>query len=125
MGQAYAREGLHGREWNQLVKGFLAKDLIDALAVSRHRRSYQHGIGGGMQFEMLFGMGQRIVRDQRCDVRELGGFGLEELLARGSIEEEVAHGDGRSFGQAGFFDAGDFAAIDLDNGSGCSFFRRP
>src|SRR5580700_510514 len=41
LGQADMLEGLHCRERNQLVEGFFAEDLIDALAVSRDWRGYQ------------------------------------------------------------------------------------
>ena len=34
------------------------------------------------------------MRDQRGDVREFGGLGLEEFLARGRVEEQVANSDG-------------------------------
>src|ERR1700685_827185 len=44
LGQADTFEGLNRGERNQLVEGFLAEDLMDALAVSRHGRGYQHGI---------------------------------------------------------------------------------
>src|SRR5580693_5590368 len=40
LGQADALKRLHGRERNHLIEGLFAKDLIDALAVSRDRRGY-------------------------------------------------------------------------------------
>ena len=61
---AHVLKWLHSRHSNQLVEGFFAEDLINAFAVARHRRGDQHGVSGGMQFEMLFGMRQSIVRDQ-------------------------------------------------------------
>ena len=82
LGQADALEGLQGGHGNQLVQRLFAEDLIDALAVSRHRRRDQHGVGGGVQLEMLFRMRQRVVRDQRRDVRQLGGLGLQKFLSR-------------------------------------------
>src|SRR5580700_4222451 len=48
LGQAYALERLHGCDRNQLIEGLLAEDLIDALAVSRDGRGYEHGVGGRM-----------------------------------------------------------------------------
>ena len=122
LGQADAFEGLHRGDRDQLVEGFFAEDLIDALAVSRDRRGYQHGVGGGMQFEMLFGMGESVVGDQRRDVGEFGGFGFEEFLASRGIEEEIADGDGGALGEAGFFDPRDFAAVDFEDGASGSFF---
>ena len=72
----------------------------------------------------LVGMGERVVRDERGDVRELGLLGLEELAARRGVEEEVADGDGGAGGQAGLFDAEDVAAGDLDQGAGSHLRRR-
>ncbi len=60
----------------------LSEDLVHALAVAGDRRRDQHGIGGRVQFEMLVRMRQRVVRYQRCDVREFGGFRLQKFLAR-------------------------------------------
>src|SRR5580693_7215548 len=118
LGQAYALARLHGCERDQLVEGLFAEDLIDALAVSRYWRGYQHGVGGGMQFKMFFGMGQRVMRYQRGDVGEFGRFGFQEFLARGGIEEEIAHCDGRALRKSGFFDARHLAAVDFEDGSG-------
>ena len=74
-----------------------------------------------MQFEVLVGMGEGVVRHQRCDMRKLGGFGFEELLARGGIEKEIANCDGGADGQPSFLDFEDFPAIDLDDCSRCLF----
>src|SRR5579871_637666 len=59
--------------------------------------------------------------DQRGDVGELGLLGLEEFAASGSVEEEIADGDGGSGGEAGVFDTVDVAAGDLDYGAGVVF----
>ncbi len=92
-----------------------AENLVHPLAVTRDRRRHQHGVGGRVQFEMLVGMGQRVVRDQRCDVRKLGGLGFQEFLARRDIEEEIADGNAGSGRQAGFFHLEDLAAVDFDH----------
>ncbi len=120
--QAHVQERLHGRHSNQLVESFLAEDLIDALAVSRDRGRQQHGIRGRMQLEMLLGMRQRVVRDQRRNVRKLGRLRFQEFFSRRGIEEEITDRDRRSPGQAGLVDARHPAAIDLDDGSGRGFF---
>ena len=93
--QADAFQRLQRGDGNQLVENFLAENLVHALAVSRDRRRHQHGVGGGVQLEMLVGMRQRVVRHQRCDVRQLGGFGFQKFLARRNIEEKIADGDAR------------------------------
>ena len=119
--QADAFQRLHRGNGNQLVEDFLAENLVHALAVSRNRRRHQHGVGGGMQFEMLVGMGQRVVRHQRCDMRKLGGFRFEKFLARRNIEEEIADRDRCSGRQAGFFHFENLAAVDLDHRAGGFF----
>src|SRR5262249_9007115 len=78
----------------------------------------QDGVGGRVQFEMLAGMRQGVVRDQRSNVRKFGRFGLQELLARGGIEKQVADGDGSSRRQSGLFDFENLAAVDFDYGAG-------
>ena len=62
-------------------------------------------------------MRQRVMRDQRRDMRKLSGLCLQELLARRRIEKQIADGDRGSRRQAGFFDFEDFAAIDFDHGA--------
>ena len=54
---------------------------------------------------MLCWDGESVVRDQGCDVGELGLFGLEEFAAGGRVEEEIAKGDGGADGKSGVFDA--------------------
>ena len=57
------------------------------------------------------------MRDQRRDVRKLGGLRFQEFLPRWRIEKQVADGDRGSRRQPGFFDFEDLAAIDFDYGS--------
>src|SRR5438552_3291117 len=71
---------------------------------------------------MLFGMRQSVMRDQGRDVGQFGGLRLQEFLAGGNVEEKIAHRDGSSERKSGFFDAGNFAAVDLDDRAG-RFFR--
>ena len=114
--QADAFERLHRGYRDQLVENFFAEDLVDALAVARNRRGDQHGVRGRVQFEMLVGMSQGVVRHQRCDVRKFGGFSLEKFLSRRDIKEEVADRDRRPGRQACFFHFEDLAAVDFDHG---------
>ena len=62
-------------------------------------------------------MRQRVVRDQRSDVRQLGGFGLQEFAARRDVEEQIAHADRSSQRQPGLFDRQDLASGNFDDGS--------
>src|SRR5258708_35807423 len=47
-------------------------------------------------------------------MRKLGGFCLQEFLARGRIEEKIAHGDRSAERQSGLFHSRDLAAVDFD-----------
>src|SRR6266700_3753649 len=101
------------RDRDQLVERLLSEYLIYAFAVAGYGRCNQHGIGGGMQLKMLIGMGQRIVRDQRSNMRQLSGFRLQEFFSSGSIKEEIADSDGCSRRKSSFFHAKNFPAIDF------------
>src|SRR5271165_5749471 len=85
--QSDAIERQQRAEGDELVERLLAEHLIDALRVVGDGRRDEHGVGGGVQFPVHLGMRQRVVRDQRSDVRQLGGFGLQELAARRDVEE--------------------------------------
>ena len=56
-----------------------------------------------MQLEVQLGMGQRIVRHQRCHVGELGALCLEKFFPRRNIEEQIAYRDRGSRRQPSFF----------------------
>ncbi len=58
------------------------------------------------------------MRDQRSNVRELGGLRLQKLLASRSIKEEIANRDRSPSRQASFFDPKNLAASYFDNGAG-------
>ena len=68
-----------GGDGEQLRERVLAEDLVDALGGAGDGRRGDEGVRGGDEFEVLFRMGQRVVGDQRGDVRELG------RLRRGEI----------------------------------------
>ncbi len=72
------------------------------------------------QLEVLLRMGQRIVCDQRRDVRQLGGLGAEKFAPGRSVEEQVRDGQRGSSGQGRVVDVKDLAARDLHSGS-CGF----
>ena len=113
--ESHVFESLPCGHGDQLVEGLLAKHLIDALAASRHRRRHQHGVRGRMQFKMLIGMRQGVMRDQRCDMGEFGRLRSQEFFAGGNIKEKIADGDRSSQRQSGFLHAGHSPAVDLDH----------
>ena len=67
-------QGLHGRQWNQLVEGLASKNLVHTLAMTGHGRRDQQSIGRRVQLEMFLRMRQRVVSYERNDVGELGRF---------------------------------------------------
>src|SRR5664279_6125444 len=70
---------------------------------------------------MHLGMGQRIVRCQRRDVRQLGRLSLQKLASRRDVEEQVAHADGCSQRQPGFFHGENLASSNLNYHAGGVF----
>src|SRR5439155_15967060 len=70
--QANSLERLQGGDGNQLIENLFSKDLINALPAIGHRRRNQNCIGGRVQLEMLIGMRQGIVGDERSDVGKFG-----------------------------------------------------
>ncbi len=75
-------------------------------------------------------MRQAVFSDQRGDVRQFRGFTAQELLARGHVEKQVAHGDDGARSQrrllAGqHLPAGDFDARAGGLVGGSSFERQP
>ena len=107
-GRAGAVELRFGGDGQQLRERVFAEDLVDALGGTADGRRGDERVRGGDQFEVLFGMCERVVRDQRGDVRELGRFGAEEFAACRRVEEEIGDGDGGSARQGGVFDVDEF-----------------
>ena len=123
MRQSDTLQWLHRRQRDQLLKGLASKHLVDALAMAGHGRRHQQGIGGGVQFEMLLRMRQRVMGYERCDVGKLGGLRSQKLFTRRRIKEEVANRDRGSQRQPGFFHADDLTAVNFENRTGGFFFR--
>src|SRR5664280_448570 len=121
--QSHARQRQQRAQRNQLIERLLAKHLVDTLRVAGHGRGDQHGVGRGVQLPVHLGMGQGVVRYQRCDVRQFGGFSLQEFSARGNVEEQIADRDARAQRQARLLDGQQLAAGDLDHRSGSVFGR--
>ncbi len=67
-GQADALEIDFGSDGEQVVEGFLAEDLEDAVRGLGDRRRLQERVGGGVQLEVLVGMGERVMSHQSCYV---------------------------------------------------------
>ena len=102
-------------------KRLFAEDLVDALGRSTDGRSGNQRVRCREQLEVLFGMGQCIVRHQCGNVRQFGGLGAQKLAARGSIEKKIGDRDGGSAGQGGVFDVKYLAAGNFHARSGGFF----
>src|ERR1022692_4551669 len=61
-------------------------------------------------------MRQRIVGDQRCDVRKLGRLRLQEFLAGGRVKEQITNCYRSSRRESGFVYFENLAAIDFNHG---------
>ena len=99
---------------NELLQNILAEDLINALTAAGDWRRDQYGVRRRVQFKMLIRMRQCIVRDQRRNMRKLGGLRLQKLFARRNIKEEIADGNGSPRGKAGLFHAKNLASGNFD-----------
>lgn len=67
---------------------------------------------------MFLWVGQRVMRDQRRDVSQLGRFGAKEFAARRRVEEEIGGGDGGAAWEGGIVNAQYLSARDFDVGAG-------
>src|SRR6266571_1143906 len=128
--QANSLERLQRSNRDQLIENLFSKDLINALPAIGNRRRNQNCIGGRVQLEMLIGMRQGVVGNERGDVGKFGRFSFQEFLSRRGVKKEIAHRDRSAFGQTSLFDAENLAAINLKHGSrgftrGASFKFQP
>ena len=85
--------------------------------MTRYRSCHQHRVAQRVQLKVHFRMRQRIVRHQRGNVRELGGFCLEEFSTRWNVIEKIAHGDGGSRWHSSIFDLLHLSAVDFNERS--------
>ena len=79
---------------------------------------------GRNQFEVLLGMGQRVVRHQRRHVSQFSGLGAKEFAPGGSVEEQIGDGERGAAGQRSVFHAKNLAAGNLHAGTRGLFARR-
>src|SRR5213080_4364044 len=115
--QADSFKRLQRGDGNQLIQNLFSEDLVNALAAIGHRRRNQNCIGGRVQLEMLIGMRQGVVGNERGDVGKFGRFSFQEFLSRRGVKKEIAHRDRSAFGQTSLFDAENLAAVNLKHGS--------
>src|SRR5437667_4064968 len=128
--QASSLERLQRGHGNQLIENLFSEDLVHALPAIGYPRRNQNCIGGRVQLEMLIGMRQGVVSDERSDVGKFGRFSFQEFLSRRGVKKEIAHRDRSALRQTSFFDAENLAAVNLNHGSrgfsqGASFKFQP
>ena len=97
-----------------MAQRLLAEDLVDALGGARNRRRRDDGVRRRDKLKVLLRMGQRVMRDQRGNMRQFGRFGAQKFAPRRSVEEQIGDGDRCSARQGRVFDAQNFSAGDLN-----------
>ena len=121
LGKTGAGEVHFGGGLDHQGRGLRAEDLEEALARVGNGGGDQQRLSSGVQVKVARRMRERVMSDERGDVLQFGGFGLEELATRRRIEEEVSDGDRSALRQTGLIDAQYLAAGDLDDGARCVF----
>src|SRR5215469_15033505 len=116
-------EGNRRRHGNHLIQSFTPKYLIKPLRMRCNRCDDEYRVGGGMQFEVLIRMSERIMGYERRDVRELSRFRAQEFPARRRIEKKVPNRYRRAGRKPRLGNVYDTAACDIDYGS-AGLFRR-
>src|SRR5262249_53574905 len=61
--QSDALERLQGCDRYELIENVFAENLVNAVTVAGDRARDEHGVGRGVQFEMLIGMREGVVRN--------------------------------------------------------------
>src|SRR5258708_27189578 len=100
-----------------------AEKLIDAVGEAFRGREVDNFLRGRLQYELTFGIGKRVMSDERGDVAELRRFRFQEFAARGHAIEKIRNADGRARWQAGRLYAGKFSAGKFNACSFSFFFR--
>ena len=113
-----------GCQREKLIQRVLAEDLKNTLCRALDRGRHQQGVGGRVQLKMLVRMSQRVMRNQRGYMSQLGIFRLEEFSPRRGIEKQVTHGERGSHRRPGVLANEQLAAGNFDARSG-AFLRRP
>ena len=116
--QTHALQTLKCRNREKLVKNLFSENLVKALAMPGYGRRHQQCVGCRVQFKMLIGMRECVVRNQGCDVREFCRFCLQKFLTRRGIEEEVTNCDRSAQREPSFLHLENFPAIDFNYRSG-------
>jgi hypothetical protein len=100
-GDGGAECGGGGGDFDELVERLLAEELVDAIGEAFDGRTIDDLLRRRGEDELFGGIGERVVRDERRDVAELGGFGFQKFAARGDGVEKIGDADGCACGQAG------------------------
>ena len=110
-----ARMGAALRDhFDHFVERLPAEELVEALGRSFHRRRVHDLLRRRLEREMLVRMRQRVVRHQRSDVAELGGFRFQKLPPRRNAVEKIGDADRRAHRQARGLHADQLAAGKFD-----------
>ena len=105
--------------WNldQFVERLPPEELIHTLGKFLHRRTIKNQLRRRLEHKMRFGMGQRVVRDERGDVAKFGRLGFQKFAPRRHAVKNVRDTNRSSRRQSGRLYSDEFAAGEFDPGS--------
>src|SRR5258708_14626350 len=101
------------RDWGNLDQVFErlpSEELINAVGQLFRGRTVNNFLRRRREKELLAGIRQRVVRDQRSDVAQLRGVRLEKFSARGNAIKNVGDANRRSGGQSRRLYSNEFSA---------------
>ena len=109
-GDGGAKSG--GGRWNfdEFVERLLAEELVDAIGEAFDGRAVDDLLRRRRENELLAGIGERVVRDERSDVAKLGGFGFQKFAASRNGVEKIGDADRRTRRKAGGLYSDEFAS---------------
>ena len=104
------------RLWNlhQLFERLPSENLVHPVRQFFHRRAIQDFLRGSLQQKLPVRMRQRVMRDQRSDMPQLGRFRFQEFPPRRHRVENIGHADRSPRRHTRRFHADQFAAGKLD-----------
>src|SRR4029077_3101943 len=100
-----------------LIERLASEDLVDTVGELFHWRAVENFLRRRFQQELRFGMSERVVRDERRDVAQLGGLRFQEFSSRWNAVENIRDTDRSARRQACGFHAEQFGTGELDASS--------
>ncbi len=114
LGDGAAHRRFGRRNFREFIERLAAENLVHAVRQLFHRRAVQDFLRGRLQQKLAVGMRERVMRHERSDVAELGGFGFQKFAPRRDGIENIGHADRGSHRHARGLHAEEFAAGKFD-----------